>query len=521
MLWRSGRPARSGVALGALTLLMLTTEAHADPLPPWAPPPANACGEVGFDPILRQPKPGALPGPPPPIVLTPPYPTIVPVRVPGPPESRERIAQAPLPPLCVNPCPEIAGGHVNAQPTPPEVPGPPQATPPVQLPKIEFAPQEEPIPLPVTLLPPINMFPKQPAPEPVHPTVQPGRVSPAPPAPAVRTVDTVSQLTGPGSQNRTDFRWQVLGTDLGLMWESKPGQVAVMFGDTFGGGWQPGRPPPKTADWRSNVLAFSSDRKLDDGMSFDGMVLDRPCHAAELLGSAKLRNWETTTIPTSGFALGNRQYVSYMSIRRWSYVPGMWYTNYGGIAYSDDGGQTWVKSDHARWGDLFGFGQFQVSTMVPHKDGYVYMFGTPNGRIGKIGLARVPKSQVLNKSAYQYWRDGQWIPTAQVHLLPWSPAGQLAASPILDSVSGELSVRYDNASDMWQLVHLDPLRGAVTLRNSKSPQGNWSEGATLVDTARYPKSYGGFIHPWSTAKDLYFTISEWDPYNVFLMHAVF
>ncbi|SUB55038.1 Uncharacterised protein [Nocardia brasiliensis] len=29
----------------------------------------------------------------------------------------------------------------------------------------------------------------------------------------------------------------------------------------------------------------------------------------------------------------------------------------------------------------------------------------------------------------------------------------------------------------------------------------------------------GFIHPWSTATDLYFTLSAWDTYNVYLMHA--
>ena len=27
------------------------------------------------------------------------------------------------------------------------------------------------------------------------------------------------------------------------------------------------------------------------------------------------------------------------------------------------------------------------------------------------------------------------------------------------------------------------------------------------------------MHPWSTGKDLYFTMSAWNSYNVYLMHA--
>ena len=67
--------------------------------------------------------------------------------------------------------------------------------------------------------------------------------------------------------------------------------------------------------------------------------------------------------------------------------------------------------------------------------------------------------------------------------------------------------------------HLDTTQGKITLRTAATPQGAWSAPVTLVDTTEYPKAYGGFIHPWSTDKDLYFTISEWDSYNVYLMHA--
>jgi hypothetical protein len=58
------------------------------------------------------------------------------------------------------------------------------------------------------------------------------------------------------------------------------------------------------------------------------------------------------------------------------------------------------------------------------------------------------------------------------------------------------------------------------VRESNAPQGVWSPSSPLVPvSAEYPELYGGFIHPWSTSSDLYFTISTWSDYNVYLMHA--
>lgn len=373
---------------------------------------------------------------------------------------------------------------------------------PLNLPSIDFTPDIEPIPIPVPggTPPP----PETPPPPVVHPAA-PGPAAAAVAPRQVDSVDLVNQVTGPGSSNRTDMRWQVDGTDLGILWETKPGEVAAVFGDTFGKGWQPGG--AGGPDWRSNVLGYSTERDLSKGLVIDNMVQDSRCHAAELLDSRKIKNFETTVIPTSGFAIGSRQYLSYMSVNRWSKIPGMWWTNRGGLAYSDDDGRTWTKDQYALWDNIFGLDRFQVTAMAPHGD-YVYMFGTPNGRIGVVGLARVPKKEVLNKSAYQYWVDGVW-----------APAEENCATPVFPGIAGELSVRYDESSGQWQMVHLDPARHALVLRTAAEPQGAWTDGTVLVDTDDYPAAYGGFIHPWSTGKDLYFTMSAWGSYNVFLMHA--
>lgn len=492
---------RIGTGLCTVAVLFsLPAPSSAAPLP-FVPPPVNSCGETGFDPARRQPDPNA---PPPPLIpplpdkidIPIPYPQIVPVPQYGPLPSNTRVTPpAPADP-CLDPCPELTDA--------PDVPGPAgsSASGGFRIPQIQIRPDAEPIPIPIPGGPP-------PAPQPAPPAVvnpaEPGPVAAPVAAPAVGDVRLVQQLTGHGSENRTDKRYGVDGTDLGIMWESKPGQVAVAFGDSFGKGWQFG--VPGGPDWRSNILGHSTDKNLADGMAIDSMVQDGPCHAAEVISSRKIKNYEMTTIPTSGFAIGDRQYTSYMSVSRWSVVPGMWYTNYGGVAYSDDNGQTWTKDQHAKWENIFGLNKFQVSTMVPQGE-YVYMFGTPNGRIGSIGLARVKTKDVLNTSAYQYWVDGTWAPTAKND-----------ATPIMSGTASELSVRYDEPTKTWQLTTLDTTQGKITLRTAATPQGAWSAPVTLVDTTEYPKAYGGFIHPWSTDKDLYFTISEWDSYNVYLMHA--
>ena len=121
-------------------------------------------------------------------------------------------------------------------------------------------------------------------------------------------------------------------------------------------------------------------------MTIDSMVQDSRCHAAEIIDARHIANWETTAIPTSGFAIGGRSTELHVGapLGRARQV-----TNHGGIAYSDDNGQTWTKDQHAQWDNIFGQGLFQVTAMVPQGD-HVYMFGTPNGRMGMIGLARVP-----------------------------------------------------------------------------------------------------------------------------------
>ncbi len=316
----------------------------------------------------------------------------------------------------------------------------------------------------------------------------------------------VAKLTGKGSINRTANKYQVMATDLGVMWDNGRGQVMTAFGDTYGEGWDGNGSGPRTADWRCNTLALSSDRNLADGMSFDTMIQDTPGHAKQLIDCEQQTNIEETVIPTAGVTVGDRSYIHYMSVNHWG-AAGHWYTNHSGIAYSDDNGQTWTESD-LRWDNTDSWdAPFQMASFV-ERGGFVYMFGTGNGRFGPARLARVPKARMLDKSAYQYWTGSGW-----------RTDDPRAAVPVVPAPVSELSVSYNNHLDAWVMLYLDENRHAIVLRRADRLTGTWSGEHVVTTAGKYPQLYGSFIHPWSDGQQLYFTMSQWAPYNVFLMRT--
>ncbi|MGQ0718765.1 MAG: DUF4185 domain-containing protein [Pseudonocardiales bacterium] len=329
-------------------------------------------------------------------------------------------------------------------------------------------------------------------------TAQPGQASP------------VAVITGAESINETEARYKIKGTDLGIMWVDDRGQILAAFGDTFGAGWggtSSGFGDPATIDWRSNTLARSSDRNPADGMSFNNFVTDRPGHAKELLPSLKQNGVEMTKIPTGGVNIGGRDYMAYMSVRKFT-TPGKWITNYSGVAYSDDGGQNWkdVPSTHRKNTDALDE-KFQMIAYA-RGDGFVYAFGTSNGRFGAAHLARVPERQLLDNSAYEYWTGKDWQRDAS------ADAAAIVPGPV-----GELSVRYDETLNSWQMMTMDESRGEIVVRLAPQPTGPWGEPITVATSKDYPHLYGGFLNPDSKGRDIYFTMTQYDKYNVSMMHA--
>ncbi|MGW7682553.1 DUF4185 domain-containing protein [Kribbella sp. NPDC054772] len=335
------------------------------------------------------------------------------------------------------------------------------------------------------------------------------RSTPAQAAPTPSPVQRVAKLTGPQSINDTEARFALKATDLGILWDNGSGEILTAFGDSYGSGWTGpggGAGDQATIDWRCNLLFRSKDDTLADGMTLDSAAEDKPGHAKEFLPCKKVDRDEHTVIPTAGISVGKRQYVQYMSVNYWG-PAGSWFTNYSGFAYSDDNGENWTKDPDARWQNTKAWDDnFQMTALAKDK-GYVYMVGTPNGRFGSAHLARVPQQQVLQKKAWRYW-DGR----------TWSPQ-ETAAVPIAAGPVGEVSVQWNAYTGKWLMMYLDEHRAAIVLRSAKDLTGPWSGEQVVVKGTDYPGLYGSFMHPWSTGPDLYFTMAQWDPYNVFLMHT--
>ncbi|GAA1482509.1 hypothetical protein GCM10009624_29490 [Gordonia sinesedis] len=364
----------------------------------------------------------------------------------------------------------------------------------------------------------------------------------------------VAKLTGANSVDHTDTKWGVAGAGNAVMWDNGNGQVLTMFGDTFGTprprGEESDQPPlvsgqgfnlpvmpkeipfpalpyvnlkqggkqgsgfagdtgtraPTGFDWRVNTLAYSSTRDLRQ-FSYSGFLTDRDKHAREVIPARRVNGNEITTLPTSGISINGVQYVSYASVRQYGPAPGSWTSNYSGIAVSRDNGATWRKSGSAFWSNAGPARNFQMPALA-RRGGMVYMFGTEQGRVGGVYVARVPAGQILNKSAYQYWNGRGWM-----RGLTAEPR------PVVSGGVGEVSVQWSPSLQRWIMLSTDVFNNGIVVRQAANPQGPWTSAQVVASGANYPSIYGASIHPWSKGNDLYFTMSQWSSYNVYLMHA--
>jgi hypothetical protein len=337
-----------------------------------------------------------------------------------------------------------------------------------------------------------------------------GWYSPAPPPLTVNPADTyrVAQENGPGSINQTDTNWDVFGADLGHMFIAPNGQIALTFGDTFGG---PAAYPffsVSHSDPRSNTMALinPSAGLPTGGLLFSSMISNpsTPSVAKELLAP---QPGDATVIPTYGVSVGSYMFLHYMSVKQFG-APGHWTLNNSGMAYSTDGGQTWTEAPNATWPGNSNFGQV---AMVTQSDGYVYLFGIPGGRYGALQLARVAAdpATMLDITNYQYWNGAGWVtnqPGAAVDIVP---------APV-----GELSVQWNSHYQEWLMTYLDDPTGQVLIRMSPSLTGPWSSSQVIVDSSQYPGLYAPYITPlWDDGPDVFFDMSVYDHYQVYLMHT--
>jgi Domain of unknown function (DUF4185) len=375
----------------------------------------------------------------------------------------------------------------------------------------------------------------------------------------------VDWVTGNYQPNETQYWYGVTGTDIGVIWDNgmvdnpatpfNEHQVLMAFGDTFGIRGYPGD------HWRPNILFRSADATLADGISltdpewftgndFGGSPLTwvpdgapYQYHARQIIFPEGLPAGVTLiptagiSVPTPGTEYGVTQYISFMSVTQWG-APGQWTTNYSAIAYSTDNGEVWkVAPQTVRYNQPWSGNQnFQQSAFVRPGDGYVYVYGTPNGRQGAAHLARVAERDILDLTKYEYYSAGTpggWFGWGATPA-GWHRNNPAAATAVFGVDTGacgianpgnqvsEMSVQYNKSLKKYVVLYGDQFNNIV-MRTSDTPQGGWSSAKVLMGQQN-GGIYAPMMHPWSpstqgTGSDLYWNLSLWSEYNVMLMRT--
>lgn len=384
--------------------------------------------------------------------------------------------------------------------------------------------------------------------------IPPRPAFPAPGQQLSTSTNFVDWVTGNFLPNNTSQRFSIWGTDVGTMWDNgidddpstpyNEHQILIAVGDTFSGA-------NMTGDWRSNTILRSGDTFLVDGMSipngewfngnmFGGAPLSSPTTARQVIFPGNLPAG-VTLIPTAGISLktpgtqfGATQYMSFMSVKQWG-APGSWTTNYSAIAYSTDNGENWtVAPTSVRYNQSWsGNKNFQQSAFVMGNDGYVYAYGTPNGRQGAAYVSRVLPQDILDTTKYEYWSKGtkSWFSSTPAG---WYKNNPSKATPVFGKEGGacgvanagntvsEMSVQYNKSLNKYVVLYGDQYNNIV-IRTSDSPQAGWSTAKTIL-TQQNGGIYAPMMHPWSpstmgTGTDLYWNLSLWSQYNVMLMRT--
>jgi len=325
-------------------------------------------------------------------------------------------------------------------------------------------------------------------------------------------LEKVSQITGAEAPGRTD-RYAVYGTDLGSM-INEGDKTYFVFGDTFGER-DPGQIGGGGSYWRSNTIGYTSDSRPEDGITLNGMITDEFGTAKELLPSRKIDFDEMTTIPTHGLAAGGALYLYYMSVNHWG-EPGSWDANFAGVAKSTDQGQNWSLLENLQWPGDSNFIQvspYKVKTAGDAAD--IYFWCIPSGRSGGVKLMKVGEESIEQLAAYRYYA-GQDEKGAPI----WSP-DMNKAQTVVEDTAGELSVVWNSYLQRWLMTYLREGQGAV-IREGLTPWGPWGNPIDLVKASEEPGLYAPFMNERYTGdngKTIYFTLSLWDPYNVFWFKA--
>lgn len=330
----------------------------------------------------------------------------------------------------------------------------------------------------------------------------------------VKNVRFIGLLTGDDSENKTKTRFMLDATDVGVPVEMG-GKMYFLFGDSY-------YDKSDKTQWINNCLAYTTDLDYTDGIRIDGMTMETTCQGIErmavLFKGLRLDKIEYSKIPSGAIAINHVLYASFMSVKHWGGAD-EWECSYGGIAVSTDEGKNWTVLSDLQWpGDKFGL-------MFPVVVGnYVYIWGTPGGRLGKASLMRVLVENYTEFDAYEYYtgmaEDGS----------PIFEKGEDAlarCAVIINDNVGEVSAMYSPYLGEWIVTYGIGHDWNIVMRSAKNPWGPYSEPAVIAsqdDFAipdSYMKLYCAYMNPTYTSengKKVCFLMSHYFPiYQVMVM----
>jgi hypothetical protein len=324
--------------------------------------------------------------------------------------------------------------------------------------------------------------------------------------------ELVKALTGPNAPAEMK-KFDICGTDLGTMAEID-GTVVLAFGDTFG--WQGNACIRFGPNWRSNVIAFTTDTDPADGVVIDDWLTGADGRAVAASEGSHMDKFvgEQTRIPTAMVTVGDQLYLHYMSVHGFASMGGVWLCNYSRFISSPDGGRTWDKGqeDFGNFQSSFNMLALSAQPGTGNEDGrHVYAVGSACGRFGGARVARVETDKVLETAAWEYFDGKAWT------------SDRAAAAEVIKPGVGEGSLVWNPGIGRWMYTTLNELTQTIDLRFAERPEGPWSDPEVLVRGSDYSSAYGAFMTPsWISLDGLTFdfVMSQFGPYNSYVMKAV-
>ena len=325
---------------------------------------------------------------------------------------------------------------------------------------------------------------------------------------AVEGLEILFPLTGEKSFNKTESRWGFGSGDLGVMF-AHGGKVYMIYGDTFSNDRLAGR-------WIHNAIAVGEVEKPAEGVKFSELYIGKKGNG--LVVSEALHT--CAMIPSCGFGLGETLYMWIHEIYSWQ-TGGHRDVSSAGWATSTDGGETWAYHPMLSGNTKFQF----VNCWQEGKE--LYLFGNYGGGYGEAYLMRVRADQALEPSAYRYFAglDSTGEPL-------WS-LSETEAAVVLNYSEREIGITYNAYLDRYLMTGWDSFNGLMVIHESPTLFGPWSEAFVLLPRQYTPVEnkddamswiYGAYTLPGMVengGKSMYFTLSEYKPYQVYWMRVDF